>query len=142
MLVESVAMQPSEFFGAWWPYIFIAVAGWLATDVWRWLGVLIGNRLLDDSLALIWGARCGDGSGRGRDRPPDPLSNWRLGSNSDGFAGRGHDGRLRGLHCVQTAGGRRDSGRRGRSHRWHGAGIVHRIRRWVSALRATLAEGA
>lgn len=54
MLAESVAMQPSEFFGAWWPYIFIAVAGWLATDVWRWLGVLIGNRLLDDSLALIW----------------------------------------------------------------------------------------
>ncbi len=54
MLAESVAMQPSELFGAWWPYIFIAVAGWLATDVWRWLGVLIGNRLLDDSLALIW----------------------------------------------------------------------------------------
>jgi hypothetical protein len=24
---------------AWWPYIFIAVAGWLATDLWRWLGV-------------------------------------------------------------------------------------------------------
>ncbi len=54
MLAESVAMQPIEFFGAWWPYFFIAVAGWLATDVWRWLGVLIGNRLLDDSLALIW----------------------------------------------------------------------------------------
>lgn len=54
MLAESVAMQPSELFGTWWPYIFIAVAGWLATDVWRWLGVLIGNRLLDDSLALIW----------------------------------------------------------------------------------------
>jgi hypothetical protein len=37
-----------------WPYLFIAVAGWLATDVWRWLGVLLGNRLLDDSVLLIW----------------------------------------------------------------------------------------
>lgn len=40
--------------GPWWPYVFIAVAGWLATDIWRWLGVLLGNRLEDDSVALIW----------------------------------------------------------------------------------------
>lgn len=39
---------------ALWPYIFIAVAGWLATDIWRWLGVLLGKRLLDDSVGLIW----------------------------------------------------------------------------------------
>jgi hypothetical protein len=38
----------------WWPYAFIAVAGWLATDIWRWLGVLIGNRLKEDSAALTW----------------------------------------------------------------------------------------
>lgn len=38
----------------WWPYIFIAVAGWLATDIWRWLGVLAGNRLREDSEALNW----------------------------------------------------------------------------------------
>lgn len=38
----------------WWPYIVIAVAGWLATDIWRWLGVLAGNRLDEDSEALYW----------------------------------------------------------------------------------------
>jgi hypothetical protein len=39
----------------WWPYAFIAVAGWLATDIWRWLGVLIGNRLKEDSAASDMG---------------------------------------------------------------------------------------
>ncbi|MFK0383112.1 AzlD domain-containing protein [Agrobacterium sp. NPDC090273] len=39
----------------WWaPYVFIAIAGWLATDLWRWLGVLAGNRLKEDSEALSW----------------------------------------------------------------------------------------
>lgn len=38
----------------WWPYIFIAIAGWLATDMWRWLGVLAGNRLKEESAALTW----------------------------------------------------------------------------------------
>lgn len=38
----------------WWPYIVIAVAGWLATDIWRWLGVLAGNRLDEGSEALHW----------------------------------------------------------------------------------------
>lgn len=38
----------------WWPFVFILIAGWLATDVWRWLGVLVGNRLKDGSLALVW----------------------------------------------------------------------------------------
>ncbi|MGJ8572726.1 MAG: AzlD domain-containing protein [Hoeflea sp.] len=38
----------------WWPYVFIAIAGWLATDIWRWLGVLVGNRLAQDSAALTW----------------------------------------------------------------------------------------
>lgn len=41
-------------FAGWWPYVFIAVAGWLATDIWRWLGVLTGNRLREDSEALNW----------------------------------------------------------------------------------------
>lgn len=36
----------------WWPYVFIAVAGWLATDIWRWIGVVGGSRLKDDSPAL------------------------------------------------------------------------------------------
>ena len=39
---------------AWWPYLFILLAGGLATDIWRWLGVVAGNRLRNDSEALIW----------------------------------------------------------------------------------------
>lgn len=40
---------------AWWaPYLFIAIAGWLATDLWRWLGVLAGNRLKEGSETLNW----------------------------------------------------------------------------------------
>jgi hypothetical protein len=38
----------------WWTYIVILVAGFLATDIWRWLGVLVGNRLDEDSEALHW----------------------------------------------------------------------------------------
>lgn len=48
-----------ETFGQGWagdfgPYLFILIAGTLATDIWRWLGVLAGNRLRDDSEALNW----------------------------------------------------------------------------------------
>lgn len=40
---------------AWWaPYFFIAIAGWIATDLWRWLGVLAGNRLKEGSEILNW----------------------------------------------------------------------------------------
>lgn len=38
----------------WWAYAFIAIAGWIATDIWRWLGVLAGKRLREDSDALNW----------------------------------------------------------------------------------------
>ncbi|WP_162653805.1 AzlD domain-containing protein [Lentilitoribacter sp. Alg239-R112] len=38
----------------WWPFVFILIAGWLATDIWRWLGVIVGNRLQEGSLALTW----------------------------------------------------------------------------------------
>jgi Branched-chain amino acid transport protein (AzlD) len=38
----------------WWGFVFIAVAGWLATDIWRWLGVIAGNRLDENSEALNW----------------------------------------------------------------------------------------
>ncbi|MGV2124166.1 AzlD domain-containing protein [Agrobacterium vitis] len=37
-----------------WPYLVIIVAGWLATDLWRWLGVLAGNRLQEGSEPLYW----------------------------------------------------------------------------------------
>ncbi|HEV7246814.1 MAG TPA: AzlD domain-containing protein [Shinella sp.] len=41
-------------FDGLWPYIFIAVAGWLATDLWRWAGVLAGNRIDEKSEVLNW----------------------------------------------------------------------------------------
>lgn len=37
----------------WWPYLFILIAGWLATDFWRFLGVYFGGRLSDDSELLV-----------------------------------------------------------------------------------------
>jgi len=37
----------------WWPYLFILIAGWLATDVWRYLGVYFGGRISEDSEALV-----------------------------------------------------------------------------------------
>lgn len=37
----------------WWPFVFILLAGWLATDIWRWLGVLLGKRIDEGSEALI-----------------------------------------------------------------------------------------
>lgn len=37
----------------WWPYLFILVAGWLATDIWRYLGVFIGGRVSEDSDAMV-----------------------------------------------------------------------------------------
>ena len=37
----------------WWPYLFILVAGFLATDVWRFLGVYLGGRIADDAAILV-----------------------------------------------------------------------------------------
>ncbi|MEO4040480.1 AzlD domain-containing protein [Hoeflea sp. CAU 1731] len=43
-------MSPDSLFdNGYWTYLYILIAGWLVTDVWRWLGVLIGNRLSNDS---------------------------------------------------------------------------------------------
>lgn len=41
----------------WWPYLFILIAGWLATDIWRFLGVYFGGRISEDSDALVF-VRC------------------------------------------------------------------------------------
>ncbi len=41
----------------WWPLVMIIIAGWFATDVWRWLGVFAGGRLREDGELLIW-VRC------------------------------------------------------------------------------------
>lgn len=40
--------------GPWWPYVFVLVAGFLATDSWRWTGVLIGGSLREDSDLMMW----------------------------------------------------------------------------------------
>ncbi|SNY93921.1 Branched-chain amino acid transport protein (AzlD) [Cohaesibacter sp. ES.047] len=37
------------FDAAWWPFLFILLAGSLPTDIWRWFGVSFAGRLRDDS---------------------------------------------------------------------------------------------
>lgn len=39
---------------ALWPYLFILIAGVIATDMWRWLGVVAGRRLDENSELFIW----------------------------------------------------------------------------------------
>lgn len=41
----------------WWPYLFILIAGWLATDSWRFLGVYLGGKMSEDSDILVF-VRC------------------------------------------------------------------------------------
>lgn len=38
----------------WWPFVFILIGGWLATDSWRFLGVFVGERLAEDSDLLVF----------------------------------------------------------------------------------------
>jgi len=33
----------------WWPWLFILTAGWLANDLWRFLGVAFSGRLTETS---------------------------------------------------------------------------------------------
>ena len=45
---------------SWWPFAFILLAGWLPTDIWRYLGVLTSGRLDEHSpLAAIVSAVIG-----------------------------------------------------------------------------------
>jgi hypothetical protein len=37
----------------WWPYLFILIAGFAATDVWRFLGVYLGGRVREDTDVLV-----------------------------------------------------------------------------------------
>jgi hypothetical protein len=37
----------------WWPFVFILIAGWLPTDIWRFLGVALGGRMAEGSDLLI-----------------------------------------------------------------------------------------
>ncbi|MDQ3560241.1 MAG: AzlD domain-containing protein [Pseudomonadota bacterium] len=38
----------------WWPYLFILLAGTLATEIWRWLGVFVGGALGEGSEGLVF----------------------------------------------------------------------------------------
>lgn len=55
--MDAALTQPGLTDTWWWPFVMILVAGWLATDVWRWLGVFAGGRLREDGELLIW-VRC------------------------------------------------------------------------------------
>jgi hypothetical protein len=37
----------------WWPFFFILIAGWLATDAWRFLGVYFGGRIPEEAGLLV-----------------------------------------------------------------------------------------
>lgn len=38
----------------WWHFLFILIAGWVATDAWRFLGVHFGGRIAEQSDALVF----------------------------------------------------------------------------------------
>lgn len=38
----------------WWPFVFILIAGWIATDMWRWLGVILGNKIEETAEILVY----------------------------------------------------------------------------------------
>ena len=37
----------------WWPFVFILLGGWFATDLWRYLGVFLGGRLSETSDLMV-----------------------------------------------------------------------------------------
>jgi hypothetical protein len=37
----------------WWPFLFILIAGWAATDSWRFLGVAFSGRISEQSDAIV-----------------------------------------------------------------------------------------
>ncbi|WEX11735.1 AzlD domain-containing protein [Chelativorans sp. AA-79] len=46
-------MSFTAFDAWWWPYLFILLGGWLATDFWRFLGVYLGGRMTEESEVLV-----------------------------------------------------------------------------------------
>lgn len=46
-------MTYDSFGNGWWPFVYILVAGWIATDFWRYAGVLLGRRISDTSDAFL-----------------------------------------------------------------------------------------
>ena len=51
----SVAGQIASGQGTWWaPLVYILIAGWLATDFWRFAGVLLAGKIGDRAWCLVW----------------------------------------------------------------------------------------
>ncbi|MEO1745140.1 MAG: AzlD domain-containing protein [Pseudomonadota bacterium] len=46
-------MSYQAFDSVLWQITFIVIAGWIATDIWRWAGVLLGNRMREESDGLV-----------------------------------------------------------------------------------------
>ncbi len=38
----------------WWPYLFILLAGWLPTNMWRYLGVYLAGNIDENSETLVF----------------------------------------------------------------------------------------
>lgn len=38
----------------WWPYLFVALVGFLPTEVWRQLGVTLAGDMSESSPVLVW----------------------------------------------------------------------------------------
>lgn len=38
----------------YWPYVFILLAGWLPTDIWRFLGVYLAGHVREESRLLVF----------------------------------------------------------------------------------------
>lgn len=38
----------------YWPYLFILLAGWLPTDIWRFLGVYLAGHVSENSGVLVF----------------------------------------------------------------------------------------
>ncbi len=47
-------MSFTAFDNGYWPYLFILIAGWLPTDIWRFLGVYLAGHVREDSGALVF----------------------------------------------------------------------------------------
>lgn len=47
-------MTYTAFDNAWWPYVFILLAGWLPTDIWRFLGVYLAGHVPEESRLLVF----------------------------------------------------------------------------------------
>lgn len=51
---KSTAMTFDSSSAVWWPYLFIFIAGSVATDMWRYLGVYFAGHLDENAEILVF----------------------------------------------------------------------------------------